>query len=112
MQKDGKVLSIIGLVLGILALCMFWVPMWNILALIFGIAGIILSVMGKKQAVAAGVPTGLATAGLVISIIGTVFSFIGFFTCTICAICVTNAANDALNQYGDLLSDALASALN
>ncbi len=112
MQKDGKVLSILGLVFGIVSLVLFWCPFWNILGLLLGIAGIVLSVMGKKQAVAAGVPTGMATAGLVLSIIGAALSLIGFFTCTLCVICAQNAVNDAMNQYGDLFSDALASALN
>ncbi len=112
MQKDGKTLSIIGLVLGIVSLVLFWCPYWNILGLVAGIVGIILSVKGKKEATEAGVPTGMATAGLVLSIIGAALSLIGFFTCTLCVICAQNAVNDAMNQYGDLFSDALASALN
>ena len=36
----------------------------------------------------AGQPTGLATAGLVLSIIGLTLSAISFFTCTLCVTCV------------------------
>ncbi|MCR5635711.1 MAG: DUF4190 domain-containing protein [Clostridiales bacterium] len=111
MQKDGKTLSIVGLVLGIVSLVLFWCPYWNILGLVAGIVGIVLSVKGKKQATEAGVPTGMATAGLVLSIIGAALSLIGFFTCTLCVICATSAVNQYSNELNDLLS-AYGSALN
>ncbi len=111
MQKDGKTLSIIGLVLGILSLVLAWFVYLNILGIVLGVVGIVLSVKGKKQATEAGVPTGMATAGLVLSIIGAALSLVGFFTCTICAICVTNTASQYTNELNDLLS-AYGSALN
>ena len=85
--KTGKGLAAAGLVMGIVAIVLFWLPVWNTLSLVCGIVGIACSVAGKKQAVAAGVPTGLATAGLVLSIIGTVFGAIGFLSCTLCVLC-------------------------
>lgn len=80
-----KALSIVGLVLGILAIVFFWLPIYNTIFLACGIVGIVLSAMGRKKAKAAGASTGLATAGLVLSIIGTCLCGIGFFTCTLCA---------------------------
>lgn len=68
MQNNGKGLSIAALVLGIIATVLAWFYLVNIAALACGIVGIILAVMGKKKAVAAGAPTGIGTAGLVLSI--------------------------------------------
>lgn len=84
MQNPGKGMSVAGLVLGIISLVLFWVPLFNTLALILGIVGIILSAKGKKKSAAVGAPTGVGTAGLVLSIIGTVVAAIGFFSCTVC----------------------------
>ncbi len=98
MQNPGKGMSVAGLVLGIISIVLAWWYMVNIVALVAGIVGIILAVKGKKAAVAAGAPTGLGTAGLVLSIIGTVIAGIGFFTCTVC-VCV---AADAVGGLGTL----------
>ena len=98
MSYNGKGMSIASLVLGILSLGFFWIPFGNTALLVLGIVGIILAVKGKKAAVAAGAPTGLATAGLVLSIIGTVFAGIGFVTCTLCTSCAICAGEGALTQ--------------
>ena len=103
MQNPGKGMSVAGLVLGIVSIVLAWFYMVNIAALVCGIVGIILAVKGKKAAVAAGAPTGLGTAGLVLSIIGTVIAGIGFFTCTVCvcaaADVIESAANDLYYYY-------------
>lgn len=95
MQNNGKGLSIAGLVLGIIATVLAWFYLVNIAALVCGIVGIILAVMGKKKAVAAGAPTGIGTAGLVLSIIGTCLAAIGFVSCTLCIACAAGAADAA-----------------
>ncbi len=69
--------------------------MINIAALVCGIVGIICAAKGKKAAKLAAVPTGLATAGLVLSIIGTCLAGIGFFSCTLCVLCTAGAAEAA-----------------
>ena len=69
-------MAVAGLVLGIVSLI---IPYINCPA---GIVGIILSVMGMKQLKAENKPTGIATAGLVLSIVGTVLGFI-IILCTI-----------------------------
>ena len=62
-----KVLGIIGMVFGIISLPLFWVPVWD---LILSITGLVLSAVGKKSR------SGMATAGLVLSIIATALSLI------------------------------------
>lgn len=58
--SDGKTLGIVGLVL----------------AFLFSLAGLIVSIIARNQSKAAGVPNGPATAGIIISIIGLVFGVI------------------------------------
>lgn len=95
MQYKGKGLSIAGLVLGIASAVLAWFYGINILALACGVVGIILAIKGKKAAQEAGAPTGLATAGLVLSIIGTALAGIGFVACTLCIGCAASAASAA-----------------
>ena len=84
MENDGHGLSVTALVLGIVSAILAWFYLVNIAALVCGIVGIILAVKGKKCAVKAGAQTGIATAGLVLSIIGTCLAGIGFVSCTLC----------------------------
>jgi hypothetical protein len=62
--SDGKTLGIVGLVL----------------AFVFSIAGLIVSIIARNQSKAAGVPNGPATAGIILSIIflvlGVIFTII------------------------------------
>ena len=69
------IVTILSVIIGLFA---FW-PML-IIGLITGIIGIILGVMAKKRC-----PGGMATAGLVLSIIGLVFCGIFFIACVACA---------------------------
>ena len=107
-MNDGKGMSIAALVLGILsAIFAWWGLVLGIASLVCGIVGIVLAVKGKKAAVAAGTPTGMATAGLVLAIIGTSLSVIGVIACGLCAI-ASKEINDALNSGAlDDLQNAL-----
>ncbi len=96
-MKTGKGLSVAGLVLGIVSAVLAWFYMINIAALVCGIVGIILAAKGKKQAMLAGTPTGLGTAGLVLSIIGTCLAGIGFFSCTLCVLCAASSTAGVLD---------------
>ena len=101
--SNGKVLCIIGMILGIYSFvegifCLIPIinmaSIWN---LAVAIVGLVLSSMGKKKALAAGASTGMATVGLVFSIIAIVFSGIGFIcciACTGCAACNPGALED------------------
>ncbi len=98
MQNPGKGMSVAGLILGIASIVLAWWYMINIVALVAGVVGVILAAKGKKAAVAAGAPTGLGTAGLVLSIIGTVIAGIGFLTCTVCVCAAAGAADSLVNS--------------
>ncbi len=87
-KSNGAGFSIAGLVLGIHATIVAWFYMYNIIAVVMGILGIIFAAVGRKKAKEAGASTGVGTAGLVLSIIGTVLAVVGFFACTICIGCV------------------------
>lgn len=82
----GFVLSIVGVVFGILS------GYFSLVGLPVAIVGLVLSVNGGKQLRANSQPAGLATAGLVIGIIAVVFTGIAFFTCGLCAICAGGLA--------------------
>lgn len=58
--SDGKTLGIVGLVL----------------AFVFSLAGLIVSIIARNQSKAAGVPNTPATVGIVVSIIGLVIGVI------------------------------------
>ena len=81
---------IAGLVLGIISVAFCWVPG----VFITGIVGLVCSVSGRKKALLENKPSGLGIAGLIISIIGIVFGFIGTI-CTIitCAVVGITAAS-------------------
>ncbi len=91
--NTGKSYSIAGLVLGIVSAVFGWFGVIGLIALVCGVIGIVLAVRGQKMAKAAGVPTGLATAGLVLSIVGTSLAGIGVLSCFICASCLASAAS-------------------
>ncbi len=81
---DGKGMSIAALVLGILGIIGAWIPVVKYFTLVCAVLGIIFGVKARQKAAAAGVPTGLATAGFVLGIIGTACEVIGII-CTIAA---------------------------
>ena len=68
--KAGKGLGIAGLVLGILAAIISFVPCLGMYAVFPGIIGLILSIISIIQANKAGAAKGMAIAGLICSIVG------------------------------------------
>ena len=115
--NDGKGLSVASLVLGIISAILAWFYLINVVAIICGIIGIILAAKGKKHATAANATTGLATAGLVLSIIGTCLAGIGFVSCTLCVAAasatskaVADAASEAANEAAVEAADAMGAA--
>ena len=83
----GLVLSIVGLVFGLVFSWTGWLP---IIALPMAIVGLVLSVIGGKKLRASGQPSGLGTAGMVIGIIAVIISAITFFTCGLCVVCAAS----------------------
>jgi hypothetical protein len=88
-------MGVAGLVLGILSAIGGWIPGLSYFAWVFGIIGIVLSAIGRKKATAASQPTGIATAGLVLSIIGLVISIIGLI-CTVACVSALGAVGSGL----------------
>ena len=76
--NNGQNLSIAALVLGILGIVGGFIPVVCYFTTICAILGIILGVKGRQMSVAAtGSASGLATAGLVLGIVGTAFAVLG-----------------------------------
>lgn len=88
MENSGKSYSIAGLILGIASCALSFVMFVNLFAIASGVVGIVMSIKARKLTVADGLPTGMCTAGLILSIVGTALSVIGFATCTVCTTCV------------------------
>ena len=82
-QETNK-MSIAALVCGILGIVGSFIPVICYFALIPAILGIVFGSKGMKIAKITGQGQGLATAGLVLGIIGTAFGVIGVL-CIICA---------------------------
>ncbi|MBO5009381.1 MAG: hypothetical protein IKJ13_02665 [Clostridia bacterium] len=94
----GKGQSVAALVLGIVsaAFSMFLAVAFpvNLIFLACGIIGIVLGVMGRKKSIEAnGKASGIATAGFVLSIIGTVLSALFIVSCLACVACVGAGAS-------------------
>jgi hypothetical protein len=73
-SNAGKGLGIAGLVLGILAAIISFIPCLGFWAVVPGVIAIILSAISLSQAGKAGASKGLAIAGLVCGIVGTVIA--------------------------------------
>jgi len=111
MKTGNKTIGIVSIVLGAIAICTFWIPVFNIVSLIAAIVGLVLAINSKKSFREADVPSPVPKVGLILSIIGLSFSVIGFLTCTVCSVCVLNeAANNP--SLASELSSALNSALS
>ncbi len=102
-MNNSKGMSIAGLVLGIIACVFAWFGYGAIFALVCGIVGIVLSVKGRKAAIQMGEPSGLGTAGMVLSIIGIVLSGIGF-ACTMCALAAVGVAGNLASTLASELA--------
>lgn len=86
-QNGNNPMAIAGLVLGIVSVVFSFLYVW--IGLIAGVVGIILSVKGRKiQA-----KKGMATAGLVLSIVGVCLSGI----LVACALCVVGTVGTAIS---------------
>lgn len=87
-EKKSNGLAIASLVSGIVSIVFSFIGLSIPFGLIIGIVGIILGVMAKKKN-----PCGMATAGLVLSIIGTVLCAIVFIACMACVGAIGSAAS-------------------
>jgi len=77
-QYPGKGLCIASMVLGICSLCIPYA------GLATAIVGLVLGIMGRNKAMEVGAPTGMATAGIVCSIVGLAGSVLILIYCITC----------------------------
>lgn len=91
-MSTGKGFSVSALVLGIIGVIGGWFPVVNYFTGICALLGLIFGVAGRKKSMAAtGRPSGLATAGLVLGIIGTAFAALGLICTLACAGAIAGA---------------------
>ncbi len=117
-KSPSNGLSVAALVCGLIGIIGSFIPIVKYFTLVLAILGIVFGVIGKKKAAEAGNSnTGLATAGLVLGIIGTAFSAVG----VICALACVGAANaavdsgvaqDVLSSAADSVKESATSAVN
>lgn len=86
-------MAVASLVLGIVSVVFSFFG-GSIIGLPVGIVGIILGVLAKKKTP----QNGMATAGLVCSIVGTAISGLIFVACVGCASCYGTAINEAVSS--------------
>lgn len=83
---DGRGLSIAALVCGILGIVGAWIPVVCYVTTVLAILGLVFGVIGRKKSTAAcGKASGMATAGLVLGIIGVAIAALGII-CTIACV--------------------------
>ena len=87
-------MAVASLVLGIIALILSFIPGINIWAIIIGLVGLILGALGMKNPA----KKGMATAGLVMSIIAVALSVIVWIACIAC-VSAASADLAALDLY-------------
>jgi hypothetical protein len=100
-QDDpGKGLNIASMVLGIISLVlMFWA---GGIGVIPAIIGLVLGVVGKDKSREVGAPTGMATAGIVCSIVALVTNIAVTILCLGCLGCVGSAIRGGLSGLNNM----------
>ena len=103
-SNAGQGFGIAGLVLGIIALIISFIPCLGMWAIIPGIIAIVLSAIGFSQANKANAKKGLVIAALVISIVGTAIAGWQFY--------VFRNAPSKLEQFGKEFKKVIEEELN
>jgi hypothetical protein len=89
-QQGNPGIAVAGFVCSLVGLLVSWLG-WSI---VLCVIGLVLSIMGRRQAIERGAPTGLATAGIVMGIIGTVIAVI----IIVFVIILVNESDDVLDD--------------
>lgn len=84
-QSDGK--AIASLVLGIIACVCVFFGQGALLGIVLGVVGLVLGINARKEN-----PSGMATAGIVLSTIAVVICALGFLACVACIGCLGSMA--------------------
>lgn len=95
MEKKSNGMAVAALICGILGIIGSFIPVVMYFTAVLAVLGIIFGVKGKKIAGECNTGMGLATAGLVMGIIGTVFAASGILCALACA-----GAVGSLASYG------------
>lgn len=95
----GKGKALAALILGIVSCVFCWVSVGAVIPLVLGVIGSIMASQYKK--IGDGTNKSMATAGLVLSIIGIVLSAI-FLVCSICTVCAVCTAASTAGGYSAL----------
>ena len=104
MQQQNSPKAIAGLVCGIVSIVLmligiFTVGIGGIIGLAVGIVGLVLSIMAKKE-----MASTMATAGLVISIVGVSLCAIFGLGCYVCYCSTANAVYGSLGALSNYLN--------
>ncbi|HEY7954978.1 MAG: DUF4190 domain-containing protein [Polyangia bacterium] len=94
MGVASLVLGIIGMVL---SLAFFWLAGF-VIGVPLTLVGLVLGIVGRKSAVANNQPPGLATAGLVVSVIGLVFGVVLWGLCGLACHSAQRSWDKAIND--------------
>ncbi|HXU71058.1 MAG TPA: DUF4190 domain-containing protein [Polyangia bacterium] len=99
-------MAVAALVLGIVGtlFSLNWLTVW--VGGPAAIVAIVLGILARKQNVAAGRPTGMATAGLVLGIVGTTIAVLIFAVCASCAAAVGAAGRQASKEIEKAAQEA------
>ncbi|HEY2745192.1 MAG TPA: DUF4190 domain-containing protein [Polyangia bacterium] len=90
-------MAVAALVLGIFGTILCWFPA-ALLGVPLALVGLILAILARKNAVETQQPTGMATAGLVMSIVGLT---LGILLSAACFACVNKAKHDMEKMSND-----------
>ncbi len=91
-------MAVASLVLGIVSLVFMFIPGVSFVGIAAGVVAVVLGALSMKQLKAAGQPTGMAVAGLVMGIVGLSIATIITIACGsfLCAV------NDAIDGIGSI----------
>jgi lysylphosphatidylglycerol synthetase-like protein (DUF2156 family) len=88
-------MAIASLVLGIVSIVCAFFTKWAWIGIIVGVVGIVLAAMARKKE---GEPKGVATGGLVTSIVGAALSLVLFLTCGLLCIAAEKGSETMLKE--------------
>lgn len=99
-------MAVAALVLGIIGtlFSLNWLTVW--VGGPMAIIALVLGILARKQAVAEGRPTGMATAGMVLGIVGTTVALLIFAVCASCAAAVGTAGKQMSKEIEKAAQEA------
>lgn len=89
-KVPGKGMAVASLVLGIIAIVLWWFSWSAIASIVLGVVGLVLAGQSKK----AGFSGGMRTAGFVLSLIGLIGGAIATITWIACVACAKELAKE------------------